>query len=62
MQRMMTAREVAGYMRIPVQMVYRKTQSGELPHYRLGRSIRYKQDEIDAALKVKTGGDENVSM
>ena len=57
MQRLMTAREVAEYMRIPVQMVYRKTRNGDLPHYRLGRTVRYKLAEIEAALKSQTGGD-----
>ena len=51
MQRMSTAREVAEYLHIPVAVVYRKTQSGDLPHYRLGRAIRYKLSEIDEALK-----------
>jgi len=58
MQRMMTARDVAEYMQIPIQMVYRKTRSGDLPHYRVGRSIRYKLVEIEKALKVR--GDEDV--
>ena len=53
MQRMATAKEVADYMKIPVQMVYRKTKRGELPHYRSGRLIRYKLSEIDEALKVR---------
>ena len=53
MQRMATAKEVADYMKIPVQMVYRKTKRGELPHYRSGRVIRYKLSEIDEALKVR---------
>ena len=53
MQRMATAKEVADYMRIPVQVIYRKTQRGELPHYRCGRSIRYKLAEIDAVTKAR---------
>ena len=51
MQRMMKAKEVAEYTQIPLQMVYRKTRSGELPCYRLGGSIRYKKEEIDTAMK-----------
>lgn len=51
MQRMMKAKEVAEYTQIPLQMVYRKTRSGEMPCYRLGRSIRYKIDEVEASMK-----------
>ena len=51
MQRMMKAKEVAEYTQIPLQMVYRKTRSGEMPCYRIGRSIRYKIDEVEASMK-----------
>ena len=51
MQRMMKAKEVAEYTQIPLQMIYRKTKSGELPSYRLGRSIRYKINEVEASMK-----------
>lgn len=51
MKRMMTAREVAEYTHIPLQMIYRKTRRGELPHYRLGRTIRYKLDEIEEVMR-----------
>ena len=51
MQRMMKAKEVAEYTQIPLQMVYRKTRSGEMPCYRIGRSIRYKIDEVGASMK-----------
>lgn len=54
MKRMMKAREVAEYAQIPLQMVYRKTKSGDLPCYRIGRSIRYKVEEIDEAMKGGT--------
>lgn len=51
MQRMMKAKEVAEYTQISLQMVYRKTRSGEMPCYRIGRSIRYKIDEVEASMK-----------
>ena len=47
----MKAKEVAEYTQIPLQMVYRKTRSGEMPCYRIGRSIRYKIDEVEASMK-----------
>ena len=51
MNRLMTAAEVANYAQINVQTVYRKVQSGDLPHYRIGTALRFKQDEIDTAMK-----------
>lgn len=51
MQRMMTARDLSEYTQIPLQMIYRKTRTGEIPHYRIGRSVRYKKDEVEASMK-----------
>ena len=54
MKRMMTAREVSEYTQIPIRTIYNKTKSGDLPCYRIGRSIRYKVEEIDMAMKGGT--------
>ena len=51
MRRMMTARQVSEYTQIPLQTIYNRTKSGDLPCYRIGRSIRYKVEEIDMAMK-----------
>ena len=51
MKRMMTAREVSEYTQIPIRTIYNKTKCGDLPCYRIGRSIRYKVEEIDMAMK-----------
>jgi excisionase family DNA binding protein len=59
MQRMMTAREVSEYTQIPLQMIYRKTKSGDIPCYRIGRSIRYKVEEIDMAMKGERHAKDN---
>jgi excisionase family DNA binding protein len=54
MRRMMTAREVSEYTQIPIRTIYNKTKCGDLPCYRIGRSIRYKVEEIDMAMKGGT--------
>ena len=54
MKRMMTAREVSEYTQIPIRTIYNKTKCGDLPCYRIGRSIRYKVEEIDMAMKGGT--------
>ncbi len=51
MKRMMTAKEVSEYTQIPLQVIYRKTRNGDLPSYRSVRTLRYKQKEIDEAMK-----------
>lgn len=51
MNRLMTATEVAEYAHCNVHTIYRKVRSGDLPHYRIGTAIRFKQDEIDLAMK-----------
>ena len=51
MDRLMRATEVAQYAQVNVQTIYRKARSGDLPCYRIGTAIRFKQEEIDLALK-----------
>lgn len=51
MNRLMTAAEVADYTQMNVQTIYRKVRSGDLPHYRIGTALRFKQDEIESAMK-----------
>ena len=48
---LMTARDVARYMRLDVQTVYRKARAGEIPCYRLGKAVRFKQEKIDEFLE-----------
>ena len=47
----MTVSEVAEYLRVNPQTVYRKAKSGELPAVRIGRAIRFRRAELDAWIK-----------
>lgn len=47
----MTVIEVAEYLRINPQTVYRKAKAGELPTLRIGRAIRFRRTELDEWLK-----------
>lgn len=47
----MTVSEVAQYLRVNPQTVYRKAKAGELPALRIGRAIRFRKTELDASLK-----------
>ena len=47
----MTVSEVAEYLRVNPQTVYRKAKAGELPAVRIGRAIRFRRSELEAWLK-----------
>ncbi len=48
----MTVSEVAEYLRLNPQTVYRKAKAGELPAVRIGRAIRFRKAELEAWLKA----------
>ncbi len=59
---MMKASEVAVYTQLSKATIYRKAQSGEIPCYRLGKSIRFKLEEVEEAMKnAKNDGTESRS-
>lgn len=49
--KLMTAAEVASYTQLNVRTIYRKARSGELACYRIGSAVRFKLEDIDAAMK-----------
>jgi excisionase family DNA binding protein len=46
----LTAHEVAAYLRVDYTLVLRLTNRGTLPALRAGRTWRYRRDLVDAAL------------
>ncbi len=48
----MTVSEVAQFLRVNPQTVYRKAKAGELPAVRIGRAIRFRRSELEAWLKT----------
>jgi excisionase family DNA binding protein len=54
----MTVSEVAEYLRVNPQTVYRKAKAGELPAVRIGRAIRFRKAELDEWMKAFTTKDE----
>ena len=54
MERLLTADEVAEYLRLNRETVLRKARKGEIPAIKMGyKSYRFHKDQIDDWLKVK---------
>ncbi len=47
----MTVSEVAEYLRVNPQTVYRKAKAGALPAVRIGRAIRFRRSELEEWLR-----------
>ncbi len=48
----MTVSEVAEYLRVNPQTVYRRAKAGQLPAVRIGRAIRFRKSELDEWMKT----------
>ncbi|MGD8240834.1 MAG: helix-turn-helix domain-containing protein [Armatimonadota bacterium] len=48
----MTVRELAEYLKVDPQTVYRRFRRGEIPGVKIGRAIRFKRDVIDSWLRA----------
>lgn len=49
----LTVAEVAGYLRLNPQTVYRLTQQGQLPGFKVGRHWRFSRRHIEEWMKAK---------
>ncbi len=56
----MTVSEVAEYLRVNPQTVYRKAKAGELPAVRIGRAIRFRRSELESWLRTPAAGTTSV--
>ena len=54
--RLLTAEEVAAFMRVTRSWVYAETRRDGLPHVRLGRYVRYRRSAIERWLEVGERG------
>lgn len=43
-----TIENVSIYLNIKIKTLYALVSSGDIPHYRIGKLIRFKKDEVDA--------------
>jgi excisionase family DNA binding protein len=54
--RLLTARQVADRLGITAETVLRWTRRGDLPGFKLGRAIRYREADLDAWLAEHATG------
>lgn len=55
--RLMTTDEVAAYLSCSISTVRRLVSRGQIPHYRLGRMLRFRRGELDAWLAQHRDGE-----
>ena len=46
-EEVLTAKDLASYLRCHVSTLYRLVNRGEIPHFRLGSDIRFKRSAIE---------------
>jgi excisionase family DNA binding protein len=54
--RLLTARELAALLSVPVSWVREHTRSGAIPHIALGRYKRYREEDVLAWLEDLSAG------
>lgn len=54
MYEVMTVGQVAQYLQLDEQTVYRKAKRGEIPVARIGKTMRFKKDLIDGWLRLSS--------
>lgn len=47
-------KQLSEYLNVPDTWVYRQTSDHNIPHYKLGRHLRFKKTEIDKWLEEKS--------
>lgn len=53
---LMTLKEVAEYLRLSEDKVYKMAQAGEIPCFKIGKQWRFRRSEIDRWLRVRASG------
>jgi excisionase family DNA binding protein len=43
----LTVNEVSEYLSVKPSTLYSMVKNGQLPHYRIGRLIRFKREDVD---------------
>ncbi len=54
--RLLEADDVARYIGMTTDWIYREVRAGRMPHIRLGRCVRFRRESIDAWLAARERG------
>ena len=57
-ERLMRVQELAAYLQCSVTTVRRIVSRGEIPHYRIGKMVRFRRREIDSWLAAYHEGED----
>jgi excisionase family DNA binding protein len=60
--RILTAKEVADYLRCHISTVYRLAKSGKLPGFRLGADWRFREDALQSWLDIELNSGNNSDL
>jgi excisionase family DNA binding protein len=52
-QQLLTEKEACVYLRVSKRNLYCWRMAGLVPYFKIGRAVRFKKSEIDAALNTK---------
>jgi len=53
-QEVMTAEQLAKYLQLDEQTVYRKARAGQIPAVHIGKTLRFKKEVIDGWLRISS--------
>jgi excisionase family DNA binding protein len=60
--KVLLADEVAELLRVPVPRIYELARQGQIPHMRLGRQVRFRQEAVEAWLNTVEDSQEKISL
>ncbi len=52
---LMNVKDVAKYLNVPVSTIYNLTFREAIPHFHVGKSLRFKRENIDRWLECNNG-------
>ena len=58
MDQLLSAKELAGRLRVPVSWIYDRTRADgpdRIPHYKIGKYVRFSEAEVAVYLELRKG-------
>lgn len=65
MNPLLDIRELASLLNVPVSWIYDRTRKGssvQIPHYKIGKYVRFDKDEVLKFLKISTAKSEQIDF